>query len=177
MVNFFQLFVDPDVLFGFDTDITFPTQWHTTLFELGQNPQILGGRTPCCFFGSKIEISPNEEATVSSVFGYAHKFEDLNGIKSKIVSDRFLTGKRNEAQQLIQDLTSPAMVRSGDPLFDSYARQTFLDNVIRGGWPEVVGDNLIYHVFSRKHGDPERDYNDFTFRQNIILREMEISEM
>lgn len=154
-------FVDPAVLFGSTTEITFPTQWHTTLFEMGRNPQILEGRTPCCYFGGEIEISPNEDATIASVYGYVHKFEELIGIKSKIVSDQFLKMKRTEAQKLINDLTAPAMIRSGDPVFDSYARQSFLDNVIRGGRPEVVGDNSIYHVFSRKHGDPERDYNNF----------------
>jgi hypothetical protein len=31
---------------------------------------------------------------------------------------------------------------------------------LRGGWPERIGDH-VYHIYSRKHGDLERDYNAF----------------
>ncbi len=44
-------------------------------------------------------------------------------------------------------------------------RQTFLDNVLRGGWPLLLGDETapaVYHIYSRKHGDLERDYNYFS---------------
>lgn len=50
----------------------------------------------------------------------------------------------------------------------------FLDNALRGGIPLMLGDdddgmynadedpNLkVFHVFSRIHGDLERDYNEF----------------
>jgi hypothetical protein len=40
-------------------------------------------------------------------------------------------------------------------------KQDFLDNTLRGGIPVVIGDNKIYHAFSRIHGDLERDYNNF----------------
>jgi hypothetical protein len=65
-------------------------------------------------------------------------------------------------------------------LFNAYIKQNFLDNVLRGGLPLQLGadpsqeldtyavqntDSIhrpkIYHVFSRIHGDLERDYNNF----------------
>ena len=46
-------------------------------------------------------------------------------------------------------------------IFDLYCRQTFLDNILRGGEPVVLGGNKIFYRYSRKHGDIERDYNYF----------------
>ncbi|MBG0770575.1 MAG: hypothetical protein H0S82_02650 [Anaerolineaceae bacterium] len=85
----------------------------------------------------------------------------MTGIKDRILEADFLDKKRDEAQKLINDLAAPARVHSGDRVFDAYAQQTFLDNILRGGWPEIVGEKSVYHVYSRKHGDPERDYNYF----------------
>ena len=54
--------------------------------------------------------------------------------------------------------------KSGSILFDLYTKQAYLDNLLRGGFPEVLGDGTtpkIYHTFSRIHGDLERDYNYF----------------
>ena len=49
-----------------------------------------------------------------------------------------------------------------DELFDKYIRQSFLDNGLRGGFPLKLGENgHVYYVYSRKHGDMERDYNNF----------------
>ncbi len=44
---------------------------------------------------------------------------------------------------------------------DMYARQCYLDNFLRGGYPYTFDDKVV-HIFSRKHGDPERDYNYFS---------------
>ena len=37
-----------------------------------------------------------------------------------------------------------------------------MDNVLRGGLPMQLGNNKIFYVYSRKHGDLERDYNYFS---------------
>ena len=37
-----------------------------------------------------------------------------------------------------------------------------MDNVLRGGYPMQLGNNKIFYVYSRKHGDLERDYNYFS---------------
>ena len=72
--------------------------------------------------------------------------------------------KRADAQQLVDGLTNAIATHTGMPFFDAYCRQTYLDNVLRGGLPLLLGDPKkphVYHIYSRKHGDPERDYNDF----------------
>ena len=50
-------------------------------------------------------------------------------------------------------------------MFDAYIQQCFLDNLLRGGYPlifETKQGPVAYHVYSRKHGDLERDYNFFS---------------
>ena len=55
------------------------------------------------------------------------------------------------------------------PLFDDYVKQCYIDNVLRGGYPLEFGnvDKKIYYVYSRKHGDLERDYNFFSIEPNF----------
>lgn len=49
-------------------------------------------------------------------------------------------------------------------MFDAYIKQSYLDNFLRGGYPLVFEGKegpMVYHVYSRIHGDMEREYNDF----------------
>jgi len=82
----------------------------------------------------------------------------------RIGQTSYIHEKRKEANELVRELTDVVDTQTDLPLFDAYCRQTFLDNVMRGGWPLVMGEAerpVVYHVYSRKHGDLERDYNDF----------------
>ena len=68
--------------------------------------------------------------------------------------------KYEEAVTLVDDITQVVATRTSSSMFDAYCRQNFLDNVLRGGWPVKLGEH-IYPIYSRKHGDLERDYNAF----------------
>jgi hypothetical protein len=72
----------------------------------------------------------------------------------------YIQAKHAEAIALVDDLTGVVETRTASPVFDAYCRQNFLDNVLRGGWPVLFGDQ-VYPIYSRKHGDLERDYNAF----------------
>jgi hypothetical protein len=56
-----------------------------------------------------------------------------------------------------------ALTVSGLSNFDLYVKGTFLDNVMRGGLPITLDKEKgeVVYVYSRKHGDLERDYNKF----------------
>ena len=47
-----------------------------------------------------------------------------------------------------------------------------LDNLLRGGYPLMLGtseeDAKPYHIYSRIHGDTERDYNNFQLEQSVF---------
>lgn len=153
---------DPVTVFDFDTAFSRPEPFAARgLDSVLSAAQILEGRTPCAFFAAKLTLNSTETKTVNSLYGMVASFPLIEAQAAKLTSDGFFETSLAEARDLAQNLTEPIATRSASPLFDAYCRQTFLDNVMRGGWPLVLGGKHVYHVYSRKHGDMERDYNYF----------------
>jgi len=159
-------FVDPVVVFGQNTALSQPNGFaKAPLAELRQQPQITTGRTPCGFFGASAYLEPGEALTVYAIVGHAGNIERIRREAGRLAQPAYVQQKRQEAQQLVNELTDVVATQTASPRFDAYTRQTFLDNVLRGGWPLLLGNKEkpnVYHVYSRKHGDLERDYNYFT---------------
>ena len=88
-----------------------------------------------------------------------------------------LRQKKREADELAEALTDGIRTRTASAAFDAYCRYTYMDNVLRGGYPMQLGNNKIFYVYSRKHGDLERDYNSFPCCRNSIRRETGTSAM
>jgi hypothetical protein len=153
---------DPAVIFGVDTAFTYPERFITGgLDSLLSRPQICEGRTPCGFFGARLSLEPGQLQTLTSLYGCVTSYQVIEAHASRIASAGFIGAALEEARKLAGDLTGPIATQTASPLFDAYCRQTFLDNLMRGGWPLILGRRHVYHVFSRKHGDMERDYNWF----------------
>ncbi len=159
-------FVDPVVIFDQNTGLSQPDGFVAqSLADLSRRPQITTGRTPCGFFGAEALLQPGEAATVYAIIGHAGNVERIRQEAACLTRPVYVEQKRQEAEQLVDQLTDAVATHTSSPRFDAYVRQTFLDNVLRGGWPLLVGDEeapTVYHIYSRKHGDLERDYNDFT---------------
>ena len=157
--------VDPALIFGQNTALSTPDRFSTaSLAELMNERQITTGKTPCAFFGASVTLAPDQAITLSSVFGHVSHMAKLAAIRSRLMTPARLTEMRAQANALTQQLTDVIDTHTSAPLFDAYCRQTFLDNVIRGGWPVTWrggGRTNVYHLYSRKHGDLERDYNAF----------------
>jgi len=153
---------DPSTVFGLDT-----SKEDTHLFKeqglkaVFSKQQILEGRSLCAFFGTSLMLKPGEEQTITSLYGFTPSLSLIDSRLSALVSDGFIEQKLAEARDLAAKLARPLRTGSSFKTFDGYCRQTFLDNVIRGGYPLVLGGRHIYHVYLRKHGDIERDYNFF----------------
>lgn len=100
-----------------------------------------------------------------SVYGHAEDLETFVNVYTKrITSKGFIRRKRDEANALVDSITSKVSAQTSSDLFDSYVKQSFLDNILRGGLPILLGhgaNKKIYHTYSRIHGDIERDYNFF----------------
>lgn len=153
--------VDPHFVFGYNTALNTPDRFHAApLADLFAGQQITTGRTPCAFFGATIELQPGEAITLHSVYGHVSRLTQLAAVRERVMRADRLHEMRGTANRLTQQLTDVIDTHTSDPVFDAYCRQTFLDNVLRGGWPMVWGDK-VYHLYSRKHGDLERDYNAF----------------
>jgi hypothetical protein len=159
------VFVDPAVLFGFDTAFTTPEAFKAHhLDDLAARPQITLGKTPCAFFGIQSEIGPGESIEWNAMFGHAGDLDIITTALPDVLSTGYFEQKRNENLALCEELTAPVATASGSGLFDAYTQQTFFDNILRGGWPILLGgaeNPHVYSIYSRKHGDPERDYNHF----------------
>ena len=154
--------VDPQAVFGMDTALAFPPPFLASgvqaVMEANQTTQ---GRTPCAFFGARLEIPPGGTRVITSLYGHAARWEDIAADAPRLPAPGYIPAKLEEARRLTLDLTDPIRTASASPVFDSYCRQTFLDNLMRGGYPLVLGGKHIYHIYSRRHGDLERDYNPF----------------
>ena len=74
----------------------------------------------------------------------------------------YFAEKKEQCEQLVQELTKDIQTHTGNEDFDAYCAYTYMDNLLRGGYPIPLGHSKIFHVYSRKHGDLERDYNYFS---------------
>jgi hypothetical protein len=154
--------IDSRLIFGADSGFRYPRGLLTGgLGDILNQDQIQEGRTPCAFFGTEMVLAPKECQKITSIYGTAPDIDQLTECHSQLQRQDFVEEQYQQAQDLAKDLTDPIGISTANPLFDAYCRQTFLDNLLRGGWPQVLGEKHIYHTYSRKHGDPERDYNHF----------------
>jgi len=119
-------------------------------------------QVPCGFTVSKQTLS--NTITFYSLLGHAKDEQQLASWIPTLTAQS-LAKKQQENEALHRRITSPIQTETSRPLFDDYLQQCFLDNVLRGGMPlsfETKSGPVSYYVFSRKHGDLERDYNFFS---------------
>jgi hypothetical protein len=158
-------FVDPVVVFGQNTSLSTPDGFVAQpLADLSQRRQITTGRTPCGLFGTSALLAPGESTSLYAVIGHTGNVERASSAQQRLAQPEYVQRKREEARQLADQLTGAVAAHTSSSRLDAYIRQTFLDNVLRGGWPLLLGDRqapAVYHIYSRKHGDLERDYNYF----------------
>ncbi len=156
--------VDPEQIFGPNNDFSFPRILLTIpkfKYPLKQQTQC---KTPCGFILLDLNLKSGEEKTFYSVTGNAGSLELLNSsVVKKLTSPGYLEKKDAENRKIIEDLQADVQTKSSSREFDYYCKQTYLDNMMRGGYPLVFsGDQRsVFYLYSRKHGDLERDYNKF----------------
>jgi hypothetical protein len=156
-------FYDPDVIFGTDQDLVTPRQFIRQV-TLDRNRQVGENKLPCAMVPFNLKLGPTDAAVLAALSGMAPHEALLRSflLGFKTLSD-FEKASR-QSHQMIRSLTQPALTVSAKPALDNYARQNFLDNILRGGvpisMPSASGAALL-HLYSRRHGDAERDYNFF----------------
>jgi len=173
---------DQQLLFGTDTSLSIPRKFFssqdtpggTSLADILEQPQSITSRTPSAFAAATLKLKPGESKTIALIIGHAAT-QDIftNVIVPKLRKKGYTTAMRTAAKQVGTDLTERVAMSSGVPSMDAYAKQNYLDNVLRGGMPVEMGiqpdtNPKIYHTFSRIHGDLERDYNNFELEQSVF---------
>ena len=154
--------VSTEALFGYDTSLQLPIElMEKSLGDIFAKRQKQENDVPCCFFTDKFVLQPGEAYTIYELYGQAQNLDDLTELRKKVQNQEYLQAKYKEAVDLPWEITKKIHTKTGHELFDLYSRQTYLDNVLRGGEPIVLGKDKVFYLYSRKHGDIERDYNYF----------------
>lgn len=161
--NKLPILVDPDLVFEYDTSLTEAVGWKNNDVEtLLLKKQVDKNNLPCAFSCKKVVLEAGEEVVIHSVIGQVANKEILNEFSSKCMEKQYFHKKYKEAIQLTEDLCEVMETKTASPVFDAYCKHTYLDNLLRGGCPTLLGKDKVFYLYSRKHGDIERDYNFFS---------------
>jgi hypothetical protein len=163
--------VDPDCIFGTITDFSAPRNFLGNGWSKMLMNQQTESKTPCGFLNLALTLEPGEEKTFNAVIGTIRSTGQLKDIAQRVVQPGYLEMKLLENRNLVKELTDRCSTTSSSSTFDLYCRQTFLDNILRGGTPLVfsdAGNKKLFYLYSRKHGDMERDYNRFQIQDTYF---------
>ncbi len=131
---------------------------------LGVSP-CFANKVPCAFVPIEADLGAGEKLTFTAFAGFAASERLLNRKTADFCREGYVSRKLGEAREAADALTRDVRTYTSDPVFDQYIEQCYMDNFLRGGYPFVFGageEARVLHLFSRKHGDPERDYNFFS---------------
>lgn len=157
---------DVDTVFGYDLSLMTPVKFIDGGIEaVKAKKQCFANKVPCGFTPMKETVAAGEAITFDTMMGFAGSEEQINAKIDTFTQPGYIAGKFAEAEELADSFTSDVKTHTAAGKFDQYVEQCYLDNFLRGGYPYVLnkdGNKSIIHLFSRKHGDPERDYNFFS---------------
>ena len=149
-------------IFENDPSLLKPINWLEKGADVLKEEQQLENQLPCAFSIAKISLKGNENYEYSSLYGAFNTIEEFN----EALKEYNVESSRKmilESEELVNSYL-PEGIHTSNPLFDEYIRQSVLDNNLRGGFPIMLPNGNggePYYIFSRKHGDMERDYNAF----------------
>ncbi|MDR0923951.1 MAG: hypothetical protein LBN31_06325 [Hungatella sp.] len=157
------IIADPELVFEYDTAMEHPLGLiRHSLEELLQKRQITQNLVPSGFSCLTRVLSAGESVGWNSVAGQASSKKILSDYGDGQLDRSYFEEKYISAAEKTRELGSFIHTKTSDPVFDAYCEQTYVDNVLRGGFPIKTGKDSVFYVYSRKHGDMERDYNDFS---------------
>ena len=155
-----EMIVNPAVVFRENTSLELPVNFIGQARFKPSAERLTEGFTPCAFAFKRLELGKKGSAEICSLFGHTENHELLHQISRRACGREYFAANAAANDRLIDDICGAIATESASKSFDLYAKQTFLDNVLRGGLPVSLGGKIIY-LYYRKHGDMERDYNDF----------------
>jgi len=158
--------VDIDLVFGMNTSLNYPDVFYNfPLSEILNRKQITSNKIPCSFSAVSLDVNAGEALDIYTIIGHAPEISVLESYKEIFMDENYINNKYLEGKKIVERLTEDIYTKTSSKLFDEYCRQSYLDNILRGGYPIILknGDKpLVYYMYSRKHGDLERDYNYFS---------------
>ncbi len=162
--------VDPEVIFSYDLSFIDPVSFRDGTYK--DKTQNISNNVPCAFFSQEKTLGAGDSLVFFEVYGNSNGKKRLKDLALKITNEgasSYFWRKWDEASAMADEIISVIDTKTGDPTFDAYCKLTYLDNCLRGGFPVKLGDKVFY-MYSRKHGDIERDYNYFTIAPEFFTQ-------
>ncbi len=155
--------VDKEILFAYDSSLRKAAGFERkAIGDLLLEEQVTCNDAACCFFLAAKTLLPGEAVEIQEIYGMSENFSAYESLTEKCLQAGWFEEKQKRAKALADEITERIGAKTGDSLFDGYSRQCYLDNLLRGGYPVKLGEKQIFYLYSRKHGDMERDYNFFS---------------
>ena len=161
---YFSLFQDASIKYSsiVDKNIIFDNESLTEINSLNKlknnlNKQITKNKIPSAFSYFEINLDKEKTCNFASIYGgFSSQDQFMNFVKTTkfIDIDKFIKQTEEDVENILPNINTNL------PILDEYIKQSFLDNYLRGGYPTIFKGQPLY-LYSRKHGDMERDYNDF----------------
>ncbi len=157
--------VDSRLVFGSDEAFLSPEAFFEADALAVPESQCARKGIPCAFAHYRVTLAPSESFRFASFAGRVRDRAQLDAFLANLDDvAAYVSAKETENRRVIARIQDDVLTVSADKRFDGYTRQNYLDNVLRGGLPCQVGpkgQEALFYLFSRKHGDMERDYNWF----------------
>jgi hypothetical protein len=155
-----RVLADAERIFGLAGDFSCPERFFSG-DALDFDHQVAGNQTPCAFQALTLALQPGESRVFHGLYGHAPSRQALEAFVRQAEQDGYFEERREVNRRLVEVIAQRAFTATGRPLFDAHVGQSYLDNGLRGGFPTAVPGGARLYLFGRKHGDLERDYNDF----------------
>ena len=157
---------DMNVLFGYDTSLSIPVNFNNKSFEeLNNSMQVAADKVSGGFSIASKDLKAKESIEINTIIGYSEDEDFILNKLAKFSEASYFEQKEKEARSIIEEITSDIECHTNQELYDNYMKQNYLDNVLRGGIPYFIDTNsnhFVYHLYSRRHGDMEREYNFYS---------------
>jgi hypothetical protein len=158
------IIADPELVFGYDTSLRTPAAFFASaeiVASSGRRETLTG----CAFAQISADLQPGQAVEWDSYFGHAPNWDLARDFRARVLADAsYATSRHQQNSDTINRIGERFALHAGPSQLDPYSRQSFLDNTLRGGQPIVIEGPRgarVFHAFTRKHGDMERDYNFF----------------
>ena len=132
---------DPAAVFGQDTSLGFPRRFAgKTAGETAAGLQYTENKIPCAFTPVSVSLLAGESIEFYTMIGFCRDPGIIDSLYHKLLDSRWFLQKEREAEILAQQITAPMKIHTAFPIFDAYAEQNWLDNVLRGGMSSLLGN-------------------------------------
>lgn len=156
--------VDPSLIFGDYLDLTRPHALPPDAPFDATARQDTHCMTPCAFIHWPLKLPAGQSRTLRFLIGRVPNADFACSLCERVSESGWFESKARQSRLEVRKVRDRLVINSRLEVLNEYASQTFLDNCLRGGLPmDVAGPRgrTVLHVYSRRHGDLERDYNNF----------------